>query len=264
MDIKGGAAIVTGSASGVGAATAKLLAEKGCNVVINYTKSEKEARETQAECEAKGVETILCQADVSSDDDCQRLARECMDKWGRIDALVCCAGRTKFANPFDLNSISGQDFLDIYAVNTVGTFQSIRACVPHMKAGGQGAIAIVSALASLDGTGSSMAYACSKAALNTMTITLARTLGPEIRVNAICPGFIEGRWMRAGLGDRYEEYKKITEASNPLHRVSQPEDIAATLVFLVEGTDVLTGEILQGYLGQRLGVRAGSSAQKPS
>jgi 3-oxoacyl-[acyl-carrier protein] reductase len=253
MDVKGCAAVVTGSATGVGAATAKLLAQKGCNVVINYTKSEAEAKETEAACRKLQVDTLLFKGDVSKDDDCRRMADEAAKRWGRLDIMVCCAGRTKFVKSQDMEELSAQDFLDIYAVNTIGTYQSIRAAVPHMKKQGGGAVAIVSALGSIDGTGSCYAYSASKGAINVLVTALARQLGPNgIRVNAVAPGFIDGRWMRGGLGeDAFERAKKTVIETAPLRRVNMPEDVAQTLVWLIE-SDVLTGEILTGYLGQKI------------
>ena len=185
MDIKGGVTIVTGSATGVGAAAVKLLATKGCNVVINYTKSEAEARDTQAQCDALGVETLLVQADVSKDADCRRMAAAAFDRWGRIDGLINNAGTTQFVNHANLEGLSAEDFQRIYAVNVIGPFQMTRAVTPHMKAAGRGAIVNVSSIAGVMGVGSSIAYTASKGALNTMTLSLARALGPEIRVNTI-------------------------------------------------------------------------------
>ena len=133
-------AIVTGSATGVGAAAAILLAERGCNVVVNYTRSKAEADETAAACVAKGAETIVFQADVSDDDACRAMAQAAIDKWGRIDYLINNAARTKF-NPYKkLDGVSKQDFLDIYAVNVVGAYQMIRAVTPYMKKQGHGSV----------------------------------------------------------------------------------------------------------------------------
>ncbi len=254
MDIKGGVSIVTGSASGVGSAAARLLASKGSNVVINYTKSEAEAKETQAQCEASGAETILCQADVSQDDQCRAMVAEAVDKWGRVDALVNNAGRTKPAPPGDMDAVSAQDFIDIYSVNLIGSYQMSRAVVPHMKAQGNGSIVNMSALGALNGGGSSIAYSSSKGALNAMTLNLARNLAPEIRVNAICPGFIQGRWMRGALGDeRYEAMVKNMEETSPVQKASTPEEIADLLVFFITGTDLMTGEILEVDFGLKFG-----------
>ncbi len=248
------AAIVTGSATGVGAATARMLAERGWNVVINYTRSEAEARETQSACERFGVETLLCQADVSKDEDCRRMAAEAMEKWGRIDALVNNAGTTKFMDHANLEGLDAEDFLRIYAVNVVGVFQMTRAVAPHMKAAGRGSIVNVSSIAGVMGVGSSIAYVASKGALNTMTLSLARVLGPEIRVNAVCPGFIEGRWLRQGLGDQgYEATKAAQERAAPLRRVASPEDVAEVIVWLIEGARHVTGELILVDGGVHLG-----------
>ncbi len=254
MDIKGGVVIVTGSATGVGAAAAKLLAGKGCNVVINYTKSESEARETQSECEAVGIQTILCQADVSKDEDCRRMAHAAIEKWGRIDGLINNAGTTHFVNHADLEGLTADDFQRIYAVNVIGPYQMTRAVTPRMKSQGKGAIVNVSSIAGVMGVGSSIAYTASKGALNTMTLSLARALGPEIRVNTICPGFIQGRWLRGGLGDEiYEAAKAHQEQATPLRKAGTPEDMAQAAVWFIEGADLITGEILIVDAGAHLG-----------
>lgn len=254
MDIRGGVTIVTGSATGVGAAAAKLLASKGCNVVINYTKSEAEAKATAAECEALGVGVLLCQADVSKDEDCRRMAKAAFDRWGRIDALINNAGTTQFVNHADLEGLDAEDFHRIYGVNVIGPFQMTRAVAPHMKAAGRGAIVNVSSIAGVMGVGSSIAYTASKGALNTMTLSLARALGPEIRVNTICPGFIQGRWLRGGMGDdAYEAARAAQERNTPLRKAGTPEDMAQAAVWFVEGADLITGEVLIVDAGAHLG-----------
>jgi 3-oxoacyl-[acyl-carrier protein] reductase len=254
MDVKGAVSIVTGSASGVGSAAARLLASKGSNVVINYTKSEQEAKDTVAACAAQGVETLLVKADVSDDAACRDMVAQAADKWGRVDVLINNAGRTKPAPPGDLEALDAQDFIDIYKVNLIGAYQMTRAVVPHMKALGNGAIVNMSALGALNGAGSSMAYAASKGALNTLTLSLARNLAPEIRVNAICPGFIQGRWMRGVLGDeRYEQLKEQTARTTPVQKAATPDEIAQLLVWFVDGTDLITGEILNVDYGMRFG-----------
>ena len=178
-------AIVTGSATGVGAAAAIMLAERGCNVVINYTRSEAEALETAKQCEAKGAETIVFQGDVADDVACQSMAAAAIEKWGRIDYLINNAAKTKF-NPYEnLDGLSADDFLAIYKVNVVGAYQMVRAVTPQMKKQGRGAIVNNSSIGGVTGIASSMAYAASKAALNMMTQSLSLVLGPEIRINAI-------------------------------------------------------------------------------
>ncbi|MFN3934799.1 SDR family NAD(P)-dependent oxidoreductase [Parvibaculum sp.] len=253
--LKGKAAIVTGSATGLGAAVALQLADKGCNVVINYTKSEKEAKETLAACQGKGVEAILAQGDVGEDADCRRIVDETVKKWGRVDVLVNNAGGTKFANHAELDELNAEDFLWIYKVNVVGAYQMIRACAPHMREAGKGSVVNVSSIAGVTGIGSSVAYAASKGALNTMTLSLARSLAPKIRVNAVCPGFIGTRWFSDRFGQQtFEGIKRQQEQSTPLGRAGTPEDIATAVVFFCgEGSDHITGETLITDAGMHLG-----------
>jgi 3-oxoacyl-[acyl-carrier protein] reductase len=243
--LEGRAAIVTGSATGIGAATARKLAENGCHVVVNYTKSESEARQTKDACEACGVETILCRADVSVDEDCRRMVDEAVRRWGRIDALVNNAGISKFVDHTDLKGLDKEDFLRIYSVNVVGPYQMVRAVTPHMKNAGQGAIVNVASTAAITGIGSSIAYAASKGALVTMTLSLARNLGPEIRVNAVCPGFVQGRWLKEGLGEKvYETRKTYLEQESPLGVTATPETVADAILYFIAGAGITTGETL--------------------
>ena len=254
MILKDAVCIVTGSAAGIGAACAERLASKGARIAINYTRSEKEAHQVAAVCEAMGGQTVIVKADVSSDQDCRRLAEAVLEKWGRIDGLVNNAGTTKFAPHQDMDALDATDFQRIYAVNVIGPFQMIRAVAPAMQRQGHGAIVNVSSIAGLMGMGSSVAYAASKGALNTMTLSLARALGPAIRVNAVCPGFVETRWLTGGLGTEYEAKKRNYEAITPLKAVVMPEDVADGVVWLLEGASKVTGELITIDSGVHLGV----------
>jgi len=254
MDLAGKSAIVTGSAAGVGAATALLLAQKGCNVVINYTKSEAEADAVVGQCQAAGVKTLRVQADVSSDADCRRMVAETVEAWGGVDILVNNAGTSKFVEHTNLDGLDMDDFQRIYGVNVVGPYQMIRAVAPHMKKAGDGAVVNISSVAGVTGMGSSVAYAASKGALNTMTLSLARALGPEIRINTICPGMIQGRWLRQGLGEEtYDNLLKSQQDSLPLRRVSTPEDVADAVHWFISGGALVTGETLLVDGGMHLG-----------
>jgi 3-oxoacyl-[acyl-carrier protein] reductase len=245
MQGSGSVAIVTGASRGVGAATAKLLAEKGYRVVINYSKSEAEAREMEKDCQALGGETLLCRADVAVDEDCRRMVEETVARWGRIDVLVNNAGTTKFCAHDDLEGLIKEDFLRIYSVNLVGPYQMIRAVAPHMKHGGQGAIVNMASIAGLKGIGSSVAYSTSKAALINLTMALARVLGPKIRINAVCPGFIQGEWLQQGLGaERYEKAKTMLEETVPLRMTATAEMVARTVLYFIEEAVLVTGETL--------------------
>ena len=188
-------AIVTGSSAGLGASVAIQLAKKGINVVINYSKNEEEAKKIQKICESYDIETLCLKANVSDDKDCKYLVSETIKKFKKIDILVNNAGTTKFANHQKLDALTDEDFINIYKVNVIGPYQMIRAVEPYMKKNKFGSVVNVSSIAGITGIGSSIAYAASKGALNTMTLSLAKALGPEIRVNTVCPGFIGTGWF---------------------------------------------------------------------
>jgi NAD(P)-dependent dehydrogenase (short-subunit alcohol dehydrogenase family) len=258
LDIKNGVAIITGSATGIGAETAKRLASKGCRVVVNYSRSRDEAEATAEECRAHGVDVLVQQCDIADDAACKAMAQAAISRWGRIDALVNSAGKTKPGKPGDLDALNGPDFLDVYNTNVVGTYQMVRAVVPQMKKQGNGTIVNVSALGALDGEGSSMAYGASKGALNALTIALARQLAPAIRVNAVAPGFVATRWMKNLLGEqrfneRVIEMAKIT----PVGKTAHAEDIAEMICWFIDGPDLITGEVMRIDYGTRFGKLGG-------
>ena len=254
MKLKDAVCIVTGSATGTGAACAIQLAGKGCRVVVNYTKSEQEARETVAACKAAGTEAIMVQGDVGRDAACRALAKAALDKWGRIDALINNAGITKFAAATDLDGLDAEDFQRIYAVNVIGPYQMIRACAPAMKKQGKGAIVNISSISGVLGIGSSTAYIASKGALNAMTLALARSLAPQIRVNAVCPALIETRWhLQRYSKDEYAKFKAGYEKTVPLAKAATPDDVAEVAIWLIEGADLVTGESILVDAGLHLG-----------
>ena len=254
MNIEGGVFIVTGSATGLGAAVARRLAGKGGKVVINYTKSEGEAKEAAEACRALGGEALLCRADVSDDADCRRMAAEAMERFGRIDGLVNNAAQSKIAAHADLEALTADDFNRIFGVNVIGPYQMVRAVTPHMKRQGKGAIVNISSGSGFSGSGSSIAYAASKGALNTMTLSLARALAPEIRVNAVCPGVMQTRWWREGLGEeRYQSFIDNYAETAPLKAAGDPEVVADPVVWLIEGAEHVTGETILVDSGSHLG-----------
>jgi len=253
MELEGAVVIVTGSSSGVGAACARQLAERGANVVVNYSGNRDGAEATRAACEALGVEVEVVQANVAEDADCQTLAATAEKRWGRIDGLVNNAGTTKFNPHEDLAGLSAADFHDIYAVNTIGAYQMVRAVQPAMVRGGRGSVVNVASIAAVTGVGSSVAYAASKGALVTMTLSLARALGPELRVNAICPGFIQGEWLREGMGEeRYNRTKEALEKNSPLGMTTTADTVAEAILLLLAGGDLVTGETLMVDGGHHL------------
>ncbi len=253
MNIEGRAAIVTGAGTGVGSATALRLAERGCSVLVNYSRSREGAEKVAKEVERRGVKALAVQADVSDDAACRAMVREAQSAFGRLDVLVNNAGTTRFIPHADLAQVTDEDWNDILAVNLKGPFQCTRAAAPLLAESGGGDVVMTSSIAGLVGIGSSIPYCASKAALNNLTVTLARILGPAIRVNAVAPGFIDGEWLKQGLGDAYGPVKAGMEQKSPLGRVSNADDIAEAIVGLITGSDLVTGHVLPVEAGVLIG-----------
>jgi NAD(P)-dependent dehydrogenase (short-subunit alcohol dehydrogenase family) len=245
--------VVTGSSSGIGAATARLYAERGWNVAINYSREAAPAEKVADECRALGVAAIAVKADVADDAACLRLAARVEAEWGRADVLVNNAGTTRFVAPTDLDALSAEVFQQVYAVNVIGAFQMTRALMPLLKRHPVAAIVNVSSVASMLGVGSSIAYMASKGALNAMTFGLARAFGPEVRVNAVAPGLVETPWLRGGLGEaRYAATVAAYKGRATLAEVIAPEDVARSIWYLGVDTAKTTGEVLLLDAGLRL------------
>jgi NAD(P)-dependent dehydrogenase (short-subunit alcohol dehydrogenase family) len=251
--------VVTGASTGLGRAIAVETARQGAKaVVINYARSQAEAEETARLVEAEGAKAVLVQGDVASDDDCRKIAAAA-EPFGRIDALFNNAGTTRFANHADMDAVSSDDFLQLYAVNVVGGFQMVRACRALLEAAPQpGAVVMTASIAGVTGIGSSVPYAASKGALTTMTMSLARALAPKIRVNAVCPGFIDTPWFGKGLPEAsVDRIRANAAAGTPLKAASTPDDIAASTVFLASrASRHVTGETLLVDAGSHLGYAA--------
>jgi NAD(P)-dependent dehydrogenase (short-subunit alcohol dehydrogenase family) len=252
-------AIVTGSASGLGAATASILAEGGAHIVINYSRSKADAEATADACRKAGAaEVVVVQGDVSRDEDCKKIVAAAAP-WGRLDMLVNNAGTTKHVAHHDLDGLSAEDFQRIYAVNTIGPYQMIRAARSLLEAGSKAsgrasAVVNVSSVAGISGGGSSVAYAASKGALNTMTLSLARALAPAIRVNTVCPGYIDTPWFTKGRGEAgAKQVRDAVVARVPLKVASTAEDIAQLVCFLAgPASSNMTGECVRMDAGMHL------------
>jgi 3-oxoacyl-[acyl-carrier protein] reductase len=251
-------AIITGSASGLGAASAAILAKPGARLVINYSSSQKEAEETADLCRKAGAEVAVVQGDVSRDEDCKKIVAAAAS-WGRLDALINNAGTTKHVAHDNLDGLSAEDFQRLFGVNTIGPFQMVRAARSLLEAGAKAsgrasAVVNVSSVAGISGIGSSVAYAASKGALNTITLSLARALAPLIRVNTVCPGYIDTPWFTKGRG--VEGAAKIRDsvvAKVPLKRASTAEEVAQLVCFLATpGSSNMTGEIVRMDAGAHL------------
>jgi 3-oxoacyl-[acyl-carrier protein] reductase len=256
---KGKVAIVTGSATGLGAAAALQLADLGWNIVVNYTRSKKEADETMAAVQARGVAAILVQADVGQDADCKRLVEQAVKQWGRVDGVLNNAGTTKAQAAGDLDGVNAEDFERINRINVVGPYQMARAVFPVMKKQWEdrqerGSIVNISSIAGVMGVGSSIPYMCSKGALNTLTLALAKWLAPAVRVNTICPGFIQGRWLLGVFGEKgYAAALAQQENATPLRQAGTPEQMAETAVFFLTSASNVTGEFMIVDAGAHLG-----------
>ena len=245
--------VVTGSSSGIGAATVRLYAENGWDVVVNYSREPAPAEAVAAECRELGAQVLVVRADISVDADCRRLAAEVESRFGRVDVLVNNAGTTKFVAAKDLDGLDADDFHRIYGINVVGAFQMVRALQPMLARQAGAGIVNVSSIASLMGMGSSLAYMASKGALNALTIGLARALGPAIRVNAIAPGLVETPWLQKGHGaERYAQMVQGYRERAALDAVITPEDVADAAWFLGAVAAKTTGEVLLLDAGLRL------------
>jgi len=258
MSKEGLCAIITGSASGLGAATAGLLARAGARIVVNYSSSKAEAEATAEICRKKGAEVVVVQGDVSRDEDCRRIVAAAAP-WGRLDVLVNNAGTTKHVPHDKLDELSAEDFQRIFGVNAIGPFQMIRAARPLLEAsakasGKPAAVVNVSSIAGISGNGSSVAYAASKGALNTMTLSLARALAPLIRVNTVCPGYIDTPWFTRGRGEAgAKQVRDMIVSRVPLKVASSAEDIAQVVCFLASPeSSNMTGELVRMDAGMHL------------
>jgi len=255
-DFDGKIVLITGASTGLGAALAVGAAVRGAKaVIINYARSQAEAEATAVAVRAAGAEAVLAQGDVSDDGDCRAIVAKA-EPYGRIDALANNAGVTKFAPAHgDLDALQRADFEKLFAVNVIGPFQMLRAARALLEASERASVLMVSSIAGVTGIGSSVAYAASKGALNTMTLSLARVMGPKIRINALCPGFIDTPWHEKGLPTEVvDRMREGTKKMTPLQAASTAEDIAdAGLFFLSDASRHVTGETLLVDAGLHLG-----------
>ncbi|CAB3888271.1 3-oxoacyl-[acyl-carrier-protein] reductase FabG [Achromobacter aegrifaciens] len=243
--------LVTGAASGIGAATALRFAREGWAVAINNfdggTRAAAEA--VAAQCGEAGAQAIVVDADVGDDAACRGLVDAVAARWGRLDAVVNSAGTTRVIPHGDLEAVDASEFERVYRVNLIGMFQMTRAAARLLRerpaGAASGCVINISSLASLNGTGSSIAYAASKGAVNSLTLSLARNLAPQVRVNAIAPGMVDDGLLRRVLGD--EAYARVIDGMRenaPLKRVSQPSEVADLAWFIAARAPAMTGQVL--------------------
>ena len=238
------AALVTGGATGIGRSAVLALARAGYDVAINYSRSEGPAKETAADAEKLGAVTLLHKCDVSDEAGVRDMLRAVGEKFGRLDVLINNAGTTAPWKPKDLESLSLDDWDHVFAVNVRGTFQVTRAAVPLLKKGSNPGIVNTASIVGLRPGPQPPPYAASKAAVVNLTKTLAWNLGPEIRVNAVAPGWMEGDWMQRMLGDKYDELMGKRAKRTPLRRCVTADDVAETMLNLLQSNRFVTGEIV--------------------
>jgi 3-oxoacyl-[acyl-carrier protein] reductase len=253
MNLTDKAAVVTGSSRGAGRATALALAKQGCHVLINYSSSHDAAEQVVEEVKALGVNSLAFKANVANDSECRAMIEAAYQAFGRLDVLVNNAGTTEFIAHDDLEGATGDIWDTILGVNLKGPFQCIRAAEKYLRESGDAAIVNVASVAGVAGTGSSVPYCASKAGLINLGVTMARALGPEIRVNTVSPGFIAGEWLKAGLGDAYDKRKAGIEHRATLGKVSEPEDVADAILCFITGSALVTGQNIVCDGGMLLG-----------
>jgi 3-oxoacyl-[acyl-carrier protein] reductase len=246
--------VVTGGASGIGNACVREFIAAGWNVIINYFCDQElaAAEDLRRLAELAGLKAVCVQGDVTARADCRRIAALAERSFGRLDGLVNSAGTTRIVPHTDLDALTMEDFLQTCAVNTVGPFQMTRACAPLLAEGEGGAVVIISSYGAIFGTGSSIAYAASKGAANTLTMSLARVLAPKIRVNAVCPALTEHGFVQRLDPVLFEARRARQVERAPLRSVAQPEDIAKDIVWLVAGAKLMTGHIFMQDSGLHL------------
>jgi 3-oxoacyl-[acyl-carrier protein] reductase len=237
-------ALVTGGATGIGKSAVLALARAGYDVAINYASSAKAAQDTAKEAQALGAHTLLLQCDVSDDAAVRRMMAEIDAAFGHLDALVSNAGTTASWKVKDLESLDMDEWDRTFAVNVRGTFQVARAAVSLLKKGTNPSIVNTASIVGLRPGPQPLPYAASKAAVVNLTKTLAWNLGPEIRVNAVAPGWMEGDWMQRMLGDKYDDLMGKRATLTPLKRCVTADVVAETLMTLIQANRFVTGEII--------------------
>lgn len=239
--------LITGAATGIGAACARAFAAQRWELALSWLDDANRVAlaEVATACEAHGVRPLLQHLDVTDEASCAAFADAALQRFGRIDALIHCAGTTRFIPHADLHALQPDEFHRTYDVNTVGLYRMVRVCAPALQASGHGSVVAISSIGGLIGRGSSMAYAASKGAVNTLTLALARALAPQVRVNAIAPGFVEGGLPSRVLDAvRHQQLLQAQLEGAPLKRVSQPEEVAALALFLCTQAPGMTGTVI--------------------
>jgi len=237
-------ALVTGSSSGIGAAVATALARAGFDVVVNYGRSAEAAKATVAACNAGGSDTLLVQCDVSSEADVEAMIAAVKSRYGRLDVVCSNAGVSIDIPPKDFHTIDVDEWDRVFSVNVRGLFLVAKHAREMLIEGEDPCMVNTASIVGLRPGAQPLPYSASKAAVVSMTQTLANALGPKVRVNAVAPGWMEGDWMKWMLGDSYEKLMTRRAKATPLKRCVTAEDIAEVVVTLVQHMKFVTGETI--------------------
>jgi 3-oxoacyl-[acyl-carrier protein] reductase len=237
-------ALVTGGATGIGRAAVLHLARAGFDVALNYRSSADAARAVAAEAERAGAKILLLAGDVAEDAEVRAMLRKVDEAFGGLDALINNAGTTVVTPPKDLEGLSVADWDRVFAVNVRGLFLVTRAAVPLLKQGQNPSIVNTASIVGLRPGPQPLPYAASKAAIVSLTKQFAGALGPDIRVNAVAPGWMEGEWMERMLGDNYDKLMERRAKATPLGRCVTADDVADTMLSLIQSNRFVTGEIV--------------------
>jgi 3-oxoacyl-[acyl-carrier protein] reductase len=238
-------ALVTGASTGIGRAEAVALAKAGYNVAINYARSAAEAEKTAALCEEAGAETLLIQADVATEADVIAMIDAIREKFGRLDVLCNNAGTTTEGLAWQFEQIEVEDWDRVFGVNVRGVFLVTKHAAPLLKASDDACIVNTNSIVGARPGPQALPYSVSKGALWTMTKALAGALGRSgVRVNGVAPGWMEGDWMERMLGDNYDKLMGARAKQTPLQRVVNAEDVAETVMTLVDGNKAVSGVII--------------------
>ena len=244
MDNDRPAALITGAGTGIGRSVAVALAKNGYDVVINFSRSEDAAKITARDAETVGASTLLYRCDVSDDARVRAMLAATEKEFGRLDVLINNAGTTVDVEPKNFEAMRVEDWNRVFAVNVLGLFLVTRAAAPLLRKSPNGCVVNTCSIAGLRPSAQPLPYAASKAAVANLTKTLANALGPEIRVNAVAPGWIEGDWMKKTLAENYDGLMARRAKYTPLKRCCTTDDVAESMLSLILNNRFVTGEII--------------------
>ena len=243
-NLTGNVALITGASRGIGRACALSLAAEGATIVINYVSNQDAAESVKSDIESLGSQAVIVQGDVSNEEQARDVVAAAESEFGQVDILVNNAGITKFPDTQNLSSLNINAFNEIYSVNVGGAYQMCSVAEQMLKEA-KGSIVNISSHSGISGMGSSIAYAASKGALNTMTLGLARAFSPDVRVNAICPGFVDTDWMSKKLDQKeLQKFKKKVSEISPLQEIVSADDVAEATSWFALGGNLITGQLL--------------------